>query len=143
MRRCPDAVGVVAVVDLVDVHLEQLLLALLTRVALAQTQGQDRLLELALDLAMRIGKEVGGEEAHADQLLADGRCPGDLAPRGHVLQEGAHDPAEVDAWVGPEGLVLGRDLRVHHDLGDLGIGDDPALLHSEGGKLDAVRRHHS
>ena len=137
----PDPVGVVAVVDLVDVHLEQLLLALLTRVPLTEAQGKDRLLELAFDLPMRVCQEVRAEETNADQLLADGRRSGDLATGRNVLQEGPHDAAEVDARVGPEGLVLGGNLGVDHDLGDLGEGDHPALLGSEGGELDAIRGH--
>ena len=138
MRRRPDSVRVVAVVDLVYVHLEQFLLALHAWVALPEAKGQDRLFELPLHLPMRVGEQVRRKETHAHQLLADGRGARHLPPGRDVLQERADDAAEVDTGVGPEGLVLGRDLRVDHDLGNLGEGNHMTLLDGEIGELDTV-----
>ena len=57
-----------------------------------------------------------------------------------VLEEGPHDAAQVDARVRPEGLVLGRDLRVAHDLRDLVEVDRAPILDRERGQLDAIGR---
>src|SRR5947208_5191327 len=89
---------------------------------------------------MRIREQVGTEEAHAHQLLADGRGAGDLAAGRDVLQKRPHDSPEVDAWIGPEGLVLRGHLGVDHDRWDLGVGNYATLLGSEGGQLHAIRR---
>ena len=66
VRRGPDAVGVVPVVDLVQVHLEDPLLALLAGVAVVEAQREDRLLHLPLHLALRVCHQLGVEEAHPD-----------------------------------------------------------------------------
>ena len=136
----PDPVRVVPVVGLVHVHLEDLLLALGAGVAPVETQGQDRLLDLALDLAVGIGHEVSAEEAHAHELLADRRCAGHRLAGLEVLEEGADDAAEVDTRVVPEALVLGRHLGVDHDLRDLLERDLASILDGERGELGAVGR---
>ncbi len=89
-----------------------------------------------------IGHELGVEQSHADQLLADRRCAGHRLPGLEVLKNRAHDAAEVHAWVGPEGLVLGRDLGLEHDLRHLRERDLAPILDREGRELAAVGGDH-
>ena len=107
-RRRLQPVRLIPVVDLVEVHLEDLLLAERP----GRLDREDRLLDLS-----REGRVVP-EEAGLDELLGDGRSPlGDAAARA-VRLHGARDSADVDAGVRPERLVLDRDRRVLHRLGD-------------------------
>ena len=102
------AIGLVPVVDLVEIHLEDLLLAERAR----RLEREDRLLDLA-----REGRVVP-EEARLDELLGDRRpALGDAAARAICLER-AHDSADIDAGVRPEGFVLDRDRRVLHPLRD-------------------------
>ncbi len=118
-----------------------MLLALGPRVAVAEAQGQDRLLDLELDASVGIGLDERVQEAHAHQLLADGARAGNRLTGLEVLEEGAHDRLEVDARVLPERLVLGGDLGIDHDRRDLLEGYDAPILDREGGELLAVGRH--
>ena len=136
----PDPVGVIAVVDLVEVHLDDALLALRARVAVVEAQRQDRLLDLALDLAVCIGHQVRAEQPHPDELLADGRRAGDGLAGLEILEDGPHDAAQVHARIGPERLVLRGYLRLDHDLRHLVVADLAPILHGEGGKLRSVAR---
>ena len=104
-------------------------------IAVVEAQREDRLLDLALDLAVWIGHQLGVEEPHPDELLADGRSAGDGLAGLEVLEHGPHDAAQVDARVGPERLVLGGHLRVDHDLRHLLEADLAPILHGERGEL--------
>src|SRR5437588_1398204 len=96
-----DAVALAAVVDGVEIHLENLRL----RVAPIEVDGEHRL----LDLALNGGGWMGTDEHLLDQLLAD-RAPAltDLMAR-VVGHGGARDAAQVDAVIRPEGAVLDGD----------------------------------
>jgi len=102
------AVRLVSVVDLVEVHLEDLGLAECAR----RLDREDRFLDLP-----REGRIVT-EEAGLDQLLSDRRAAlGDAAARAVDLDR-ADDAGDVDAGIGPERLVLDSDGRVLHPLRD-------------------------
>ena len=101
-RRRVDAIRLVPVVDLVQVHLEDLVLAECAR----RLDGEDRLLDLPRE------RRLVTEEARLDELLSDRRAA--LADRAtlRVRGERADDAADVDARVRPEGPVLDRDGRL-------------------------------
>ena len=123
-RRRLETVGLVPVVDLVEVHLEDLLLAEGPR----RLDREDRLFDLS-----REGRVVA-EKAGLDELLGDrGSALRDPTTRG-VRLERADDAADVDTRVRPEGLVLDRDRGVLHPLGNRIERDQLALLVGEGVK---------
>ena len=143
IRGGPDPVGVVPVVHLVQVHLDDALLALLARVAVVEAQGEDRLLDLPLDL-----RASGSAMSSASKRRMRTSCwqivrrPGDRLAGLEVLEHGPRDGAEVDARVRPEGLVLGGHLGVDHHLRDLGEVDLAPILDGERGELGAIGGEH-
>ena len=115
------AVRLVAVVDLVEVELEDLLL----RVRARHLDREDALADLP-----RQG-DLATDDPLLHELLRDGRrATLTRAPIRQVREDRARDAEHVDPGVGPEGLVLGGDGRVDEHLRDLVVGDDltPLLL---------------
>ena len=97
-----EALGAVPVVDLVEVHLQDLLLGVL----LFEVQGQLGFLELAIQGPGRT------QELVLDQLLGDGRAALGHAPLEHILDRGAGDAAEIEAAVLIEPGILHRQERL-------------------------------
>ena len=110
-----DPVGLAPVEDGVEVHLEDLVLAVLT----VQFDRQDGFLQLALD----IGRRVRADVDLFDQLLTDGAAALLNAVVLIVRDRRPHDPADIDPTVGVEGPILG---------GEGGLGDP---------RRDVVERH--
>ena len=106
LRSGADAVRLIAVEDLVQVHLEDLLLAESAR----RLEREDRFLDLSRD------RRLVAEEARLDELLRDRRAAL-LRPAIHVHAGRADDAADVDARVGPERLVLDVGRGGLHLLG--------------------------
>jgi len=105
-----DPIGAIAVIDVVQVHHENLLLG----IALGEADRHDRFADLAAIGAL--GADRFGVE-HPDELLRDRRgAAGRLAAE--IEDEAAHDRARLDAGIRPEGFVLGGDRRV----------DDPGTM---------------
>ena len=129
-RRRLDAVIAAAEVDVVEIHLQYLVLF----VSLLELIGEHRLVDLALH-ALFIG-----EVAEFDELLAD---------RGRALHIGAglevrpgraEDADDVHAEMVVKARVLGRDERIAHQRRDLLDADpDAVLLGVQRGDLRAVR----
>ena len=124
------AIAVVAEVDLVQVEVEDLLLAEVVLEAL----GEDQLARLAPD-ARPAGAHVrglhafGAGENRLGGLLRQGRAALlHLVPQHVGLEEGAGDAGVADARVVEEVGVLGGDERLHHLLGDMLVGHDNAAL---------------
>ena len=128
LARRLDPVRAAAQVDDVQVVLEDLVLALL----LGDLDREDDLLVLA---QQRHGVLPGGD-LHV--LLGDGRAAADPA-RGLVPQRTA-DTREVEAGVGVERPVFGRQHGLPHVLGDLVERDDRAVdvVGPDGGQRGAV-----
>ena len=101
-RRRLDPVGALAEVDLVQVHLEDAILGVPT----LQLEREHGLLQLALEALVR------GEEEHLRELLRDRAAALGEPSAPVVLVERAQDTDRVQAEVGVEALVLGRDQRV-------------------------------
>ena len=93
-----------------------------------ELQGQDGLLELAL-----VGLLLA-EVEDLDVLLGDRGGTLAVTARG-VVEHRAQDALDVDAGVGPEGLVLGGDHRVLDRVGHLVVGDDRTVLRGERAEL--------
>ena len=132
-----DPVALVAVVVLVEVGGDDLPLALDAGVGLGQADRLDDLLELPLDLAVRVLDEILIEQALADELLGDRR--GTPAPAADAVDAGGDDRQRIEARVLPERLVLDRGLGVDDDRRDVLERDDlPARL-AEPGELGLAR----
>src|SRR6266581_1761267 len=99
LRGGLDAIGVIAVVDGVQVAGEDLVL----RPAAAELDREARLLDLALEGALAAGVQV------ADELLRDRRSAFDDLAGANVAPERAGNPDVVDAAVLVEAAVLDRD----------------------------------
>ena len=117
-RRLLDAVARVAEVDLVHVQRHDLLLAQ----RLLDPAREDDLLDLALERALR------REQERLDDLLRDRRRAFLGVTGAQVRDERAHHADVVDAAVGPELVVLGRDERVDHDRRNLVVRNERAAL---------------
>ncbi|MNX71375.1 hypothetical protein D3C86_1026890 [compost metagenome] len=117
-RGSLDAVAVVAPVDLVQVHLQDLGLG----VAVLDLDGKPGVGDLAPPALVVGQKEVLGE------LLRDGARALGLAALGEVREGGAGDALEVDAVVVVEAVVLDGDDGLDQGLGDLAEGHDLAVL---------------
>ena len=102
-----DAVGAAAVVDLVEVGLEDLVF----RVVRLELEREQRLARLA-----ERQRVAGVEVERARELLRDGRCAG---TDGRERRGRAHDRQGVDPGVLPEALVLGCDRRGDGDGSDV------------------------
>ena len=85
------AIRLVAEIDRVQIHLENLVLAVLPR----QRDRQRRLAQLALQRIRRVGTEV----QLLDELLGDGASPFDEAKVNQIVQGGPQDRGQVDAAV--------------------------------------------
>ena len=110
-RRRLDAVRATAVVDVVEIRLDQLGL----RMSCFELQGDQRLARLA----QQRGSVGLGRVEQTRQLLRERRGAARLPlPRGRVGQRARHRE-DVDAGVPPEALVLGGNGGVHGDRGDL------------------------
>ena len=109
----------------------------IARVGLGQADRLDDLLELPLDLAVRVLDEVLVEQALADELLGDRR--GAAAAAAEAVEAGRDDRQRVEARVLPERLVLDRGLGVDDDRRDVLEGDDLAARLAEPGQLDLAR----
>ena len=101
-----DPVGHAAVEDLVEIHLQDFVLA----VAARDLGGENRLFDLACH------RHLGREQHALDQLLGDSRAAGhDVALLDGVV-DGARQGDRVHAGVAVEVGVLGGDGGVHHVL---------------------------
>ena len=83
---------------------------------------------IAFDLAL--DRHFVGEQEVLRHLLGDGRGAGRaalLAERAQVHHRRARDTDDVDAGVLIEILVLGRQERLHHALGDRAHRHEDAL----------------
>jgi hypothetical protein len=125
------AVGALAQVDLVQVELQDAVLAQLA----FQLPGNQRFLQLAFDGAPR------AQEEGARHLLRDGAgAAADAA--GGVRPGGARHPLEADAVVVVELVVLHRQHGVLQQLGRLRDGHEDAPLGAELRNLGAIGRQH-
>ena len=119
LRRHLDSPGAAAEEDEVEIKLEDLVLAERP----LQPGGDDHLADLAL-----VGQVLAHQQV-LHHLLGDGGAALRPARAGEVADEGTDQAALVDAFVGVEALVLGRDERLLHVLGDVGERDpEPALV---------------
>ncbi len=124
-----DAVGARAEVDDVEIALEDLVL----RVVALDLDGEQRLLHLARD------RDLVGEEQPARELLRDRGRTLKLLMR-EVRKRRAHDPADVDAVVVVEIVILVRDERVaHHDRDARDRNPDAVLLVERGEQRSVAR----
>src|SRR6266700_3513158 len=103
------AVGLLTIIDGVQIHRENLLFGIDARDA----GRQDDFLQLAHD---RIAVPYNGI---FDQLLGDGAATGHDTHAGQVRQRGTHDTCDVVAWIGPEVLIFDSNLGMSEVGGDL------------------------
>ena len=103
-----DPVGVVAVVDVVEIRVEDRV----PRPGAGELDGETGLDDLALQ------RPLAGQVEVADQLLRDGRAALDDATGAHVRDQRAEDPLRVDATVLVEAPVLDRYRRLRHPRAD-------------------------
>ena len=99
LRRGPDPVGALAEEDLVDVQLQDLLLAELA----LDLQCEEDLVELA-DVGL-----LSGEEEVPGHLHGDGAAPRPLLPGADEVEYGAGQALPVDPGVLEEPVVLARE----------------------------------
>ncbi len=124
LRRRRHAVGALAEIDLVQVQLEDALLAQRP----LDPDRQQRLLDLAREA------DLVGQQHVLDHLLGDGRCadrPLALAALHQVGRGGAQDGQRVDAVVAEEALVLGGDEGVLDEVRDRPVRHEDAPLGGE------------
>ena len=126
-----DAVGGVAVVDGVHVHVQDLVFG----VHLLHLDGDVGLADLSLERHLEL---LVREDGVSHQLLGDGRAAALLAFAGQLAGDGAKDALGVDAVVGIEALVLGVDGALEHVGRDVVERDRAALLQIIGRYLVAV-----
>ena len=120
-RRRRHPVGAEAEIDLVEVELENAVLAEGT----LDAEGEDRFLDLAVE------RQLVGQQEVLRHLLGDGRGadqPAVLSQVAQVGDDGAHDAEQVDARVAEKVLVLGGEDGVDDALGHRLDGDEHALL---------------
>ena len=137
-RRRGDAVRVEAEEDLVEIELENLVLA----EGLLDALGEQRLLQLAL------GRLFAGEQEVLGHLLRDGRGadePAAVAAQAvlQVDERRPRDPLPVKPGVTVESLVLGRDERLDQLLGNGVHRNEEAPLARIFGKQRPVARMHA
>src|SRR3546814_17015909 len=99
-----DAIGVAAEENLVEVELEDLLLAQ----HVLDAPGEEGFLDLA-----GVAQFVGQQQV-LRHLLGDGRSADRAAAAGEVGDDGAQDARIVDAAMLEEGAVLGGEERLDH-----------------------------
>ena len=130
--RRSDAVDVVPEVDLVQVHLQDLVL----RVPLLDAHRQRDLLELATERP--VGRIAQGE---LHQLLGDRRPPLNHLPGPDVRGQGAQHRRGIESPVFVEPRILDREDRLPCDGGDLAERQDLAVSEVDAGedRLPVVR----
>ena len=122
LPRCRiDAVRAAAVIDLVQIQLEDLVL----REFAFERERQDPFSELAPELLL------AGQEHVARELLRDGRAALHPASALEAHLDRSRDADRIDADVRPEAAILHRNRRGAHDLGDLGVGQPFAVARPE------------
>ncbi len=130
--RCGgDAVGLQAEVDLVEVEFEDVFLGH----RLVDADGEDQLLCLAGEADLVAQQHVLGD------LLGDGRGADRAAAAAvveHVGDAGAEDADRVDALMGPEPLVFGRNEGLLDHVGDGGNRDEDAPFGGELGEQAVI-----
>ena len=126
--RGVDAIGAAAVIHLVEVELEDLVLAELT----FQRERQDPFAEFAPELLLVVQEDV------ARQLLRDRRSALHPAPAFEADLHRPRDADRVDARMSAEPAILDRDGRLPHDPGDLRIGQPFAIARPQRGDDAAV-----
>ncbi len=131
-RRGLDAGGAVPEVDVVEVHLQDLVLGELALDLVGDADLEDLAAERPLPAGQRVGEDVPGE-LHRDRArpLLD-------TARAHVAPQRAEDPLQVHRAVVAEALVLDRDERFRHVFGKGGQLDELAFDGGEIGELLAV-----
>ncbi len=100
-------------------------------------EGEDRFLDLAFD------RDFVGEQEVLGDLLGDGGSAdraAALAPVAQVHDQRARDAGGIDAGMGEEVLVLGREERLDHALGHGVDGHEDALLGRVFGEQPPVAR---
>jgi hypothetical protein len=118
LRRRFDAVGQVAVVDFVEIHLQDFILA----VFLVHDPGQDDLFGFAVVGNGRALVIIEGDVA--DDLLGDGAAAdGALGRIAVVGDDGRHQRRDVQAGVLVEAVILHGDGGRDHGRGNLGQSD--------------------
>jgi hypothetical protein len=123
-----NAVGAAAEIDLIQVELEDLILAEL----LLEGQRKHRLADLAVERAAVVEEDVAGE------LLGDRRAT--LPPMSALdpHPDRTDDTERVDADVAAEAAVLDRDHRVLHHLGYGVVGHPAPVARPQRDELGAV-----
>jgi hypothetical protein len=124
-----DTVVARAEIDLVEIELEDALLG----VGLLDAEGEDGLADLA-----RQGRLVGEQEVLGDLLGQPRRALWPLAGIGDVGNHGTYHADEIDAGMGEEALVLGRDEGFQHALGHGGDRHEHPLLAGIFGEQPAI-----
>ena len=119
-----------AEIDLVQIELEDALLG----VGFLDSESEDGLPDLARERRL-----VGEQEVFGDLLGEARRTLGPLARIGDVGHRCANDADEVDAGMGEETLVLGRDEGFEHAPGHGGHRHEDALLARILGQELAIR----
>ncbi len=125
VRRLGDAVEPGAVLDDVEVELEDLRLV----EGRLEPPGQEHLLDLAGEILLAVQEEVLGE------LHADGARPLNEAPAGEVAREGLADGPGREAAVGEEAGVLVGEHGVHEERADA-VDRRPVAASGTGGHLE-------
>ena len=129
LRCCLDAVRPLAEVDVVQVHVQDLILG----VELLHLQRQPDFLQLAGDGLL------AGEVGELHQLLGDGGCTLVKGAGAGVVHRRAQDADHVKARMLVEAQVLRGQECVPHMLGEGGGVDDRAVLPAhQGGEVVAV-----
>ena len=118
-----DAVGAGAVVNRVEVHVQDVVFGM----ALLDFRGDEHLAGFALQ---RDIVHLAGEDGVAHELLGDGGCAFD-ATAGQVVGERAHDAVVIDAAMLVEAGVLGGDGGLDQAFADLIEVDRFAILQLE------------
>jgi hypothetical protein len=130
LRGRGETVGTLSEEDLVDVQLEDLVLAQIV----LDLERQQRFVELAGIGLFRRKEEV------LRHLLGNRRCPLPLAAAHQVGVQGAQDALRIDAAVLIEALVLGGQDRLLHDRRNVLDADHRAPLLAELAEQVAIGR---
>ena len=128
-----DPVSTAPEIYLVEIQFEDLLF----RKFPLERHREDTLAQFAVERPVRIEEHVAGK------LLGNGRCTAD--PRtgtGHPLHDSPGKADRIDAGMRIEPLVLDRDHRILHHLGDLVVGKPPAVARPDLDQFGTVARPH-
>ncbi len=146
-RRRVDAICLLAIVDGVQIHFQDVALA----IVVVYRWRERKFLQFALD-AFPIA-----HHQHLDELLGDGTAPLHDTPAAQVIQRGLDNARNIDALVRPEVLILGchgsvdevrrdvieRDAGVYPLIGQLTYEYALAIVHFQvvAGHQFAQREH--